>query len=274
MIKSLENIAPEKIIDCLHLSFSDYTLPVKMSYAYWVERWGAARIDYALSFGYFDLDDLVGFVLHGIDTRYDKISFFNMGTGVIPAFRGRKIVKQIYDMCYHNLVRAGCEQGLLEVLQNNNIAIRTYQSVGFKLSQELISYHGKAVDYPNDFIFIKIDDYNVEDYNHLKTRHLSWEQTDATITYNPNEFDCYELRFGNNLYGFAIIKKSNGNLTQFGVQNGNWTKLGLTLFDHISKSSPKYRIVNIDKRDTDLISFFKNNNFEEQLKQFEMRLAF
>ena len=58
-IKSLEDCLKVDIVDCLHLAFSDYMIPMKASVEYWKNRWMAGGIQYHLSFGCFNKNELV-----------------------------------------------------------------------------------------------------------------------------------------------------------------------------------------------------------------------
>lgn len=272
MIKNLKNTDPHDIVDCLHASFADYVIPMKMPYDYWIMRWKAAQIDYSLSFGYFEGEKLVGFVIHGVGNQDGKFSFFNMGTGVLPSHRGQRIVKQIYDTCYHELLRSGCEQGLLEVIQSNEKAIKAYKSVGFELDLELISYQGRSITYTHPFNFSEVIPERIERYLDLINHNLSWEHTPKTIMFDKSLFSFYEMHYENDLLGFSIVKKSNKNVTCFGVKDGNWNKYGAPLFSEIQKKHLEYKIINIDTRDHELINFFEENKFKVLIKQFAMRL--
>ena len=39
---------------------------------------------------------MVGFILHALDKRNNKLTAFNTGTGVISEYRGKRIVNSIY----------------------------------------------------------------------------------------------------------------------------------------------------------------------------------
>jgi len=272
MIKNLKNTEPHTIIDCLHEAFSDYLLPMNMPYDYWISRWQAARIDYSLSFGYFDNNKLVGFVLHGVDQIEGKLSFFNMGTGVIPSHRGQKIVKKIYDTCYHDLLKNGCDQGVLEVIQGNTKAIKAYQSVGFVLDLELISYKGRPLSFEHTYNFSEVKPERLDRYFELIYHRLAWEHRPEVIMHDKNQFIFYEMHQNNITLGFAIVKKSNLNVPIFGVKDGDWNNYGLPLFSEIQKRNKEFKIINIDTRDTGLINFFEENKFQVLVKQFEMKL--
>lgn len=272
MIKSLTNTSLSTIVECLSVAFADYSVSMPSSTEYWNDRWEAAGVDYNLSYGYFDNDRLVGFVIHAIGMKHDKLNFFNLGTGVIPEFRGQKIVKQIYDICYHELLKRGCDEGRLEVIQSNQKAIKAYQSVGFNLNLELISYYGKFIE-PSGVYNIKNTEFqNLEKYTRFKHHHLAWEHRDSIILHDTSQFNFYELFKNQECVGFAIVKKANSDVAQFGVKNNNLENYGLELFGALYNIDNNIKMINVDSRNKSLIQFFEKNNFKVLIKQFEMLL--
>lgn len=272
MIKDLSNTDKHRIVDTLHEAFSDYAISMKMPYDYWTNRWHAARIDYNLSFGYFIEDKPVGFILHGIDESKKGKSFFNMGTGVIPEHRGKKIIHQIYDYALPLLKQANCVCGLLEVLQNNKRAIHVYEKIGFNISNKLNSYKSAKHDSNIHCSYKLISEFDISKYIFLKHHELSWENNDKTIALNPSLFKCLELYDEQVLIGYAILKESNKSVPQFGIVNNNLDKFGLRLFKAIEEVMGDYKIININTKDNVLIDFLEDNNFPELINQFEMTL--
>lgn len=272
MIKSLIDIDRQLIVDCLHHSFSDYALPMKATTEYWLSRWDAARIDYDLSYGYFYENKFAGFILHGIDIVENKEAFFNMGTGVIPEFRGNRIVKQVYEYCLPILRQKGIEEGYLEVLCDNEKAIKAYQSTGFSISNKLFCYSGLPLEKTHIYQGSIASQVEIEKYKALSQLHLSWEQTDQTIIFDPSMFTAIELKHGDTLVAFAIIKTSNQNLTQFGVLDQDWGKYGKALFSEVYQHFEKYKLINIDERDEGVNSYLIKNKFPGLLNQYEMKI--
>ena len=273
MIKSLENVSANEIIECFNNAFADYSISMTMPDDYWINRWNAAGIAYDLSFGFFDNGKLVAFVLHGIRTVDDKLSFFNMGTGVVPSHRGQRIIKQIYDVCYHELLKAGCQQGLLEVIQTNTKAIKSYQSVGFELESELISFKAKPLEITHNFNFSEVRPESLERYSTLQHSRLAWEHSNETIAFDLDHFRFFELHNGEKTLGYIIAKKANSSVVQLGVDSDDWEKYGEPLLSSFCNEISEYKIINIDAKDYALINFLESRGFQVLLKQFGMRLS-
>ena len=95
-IKSLQHISLEQIVECLLIAFEGYFVHMPTELSYWDNRFRAARVDYGLSFGVFDDDRLVAFIIQGIDIHNGEMTAFNTGTGVVPEYRGLQLVDKIY----------------------------------------------------------------------------------------------------------------------------------------------------------------------------------
>ena len=272
MIKSLEHTKPEEIVDCLHLAFSDYFIPMKMPHDFWYKRWEAARIDYRASTGFFEDDTLCAFMLHGIDEHEGKKSFFNMGTGVVPNSRGQRLVSKMYEYFLEKLKPVGLEQGILEVIQNNEKAIKAYKSVGFEIKRELYSFRGKSLDDEALDIEVKIHAYDPKIVETLNINYLPWEQNTVTAEKLGDGFDMISIMKNGEVTGFATLKKSNNGVMQCGVINNNWNLHGKSLINALYNINKDFKLVNLDANNKNLIDFLEKNNFETLIRQYEMHL--
>ena len=90
----------------------------------------------------FDKGKLVGFIIHAIDKRNGDYIAFNTGTGVVPEYRGTKIVQSIYEYAIPELKKEGITKCVLEVITENHKAINAYQGVGFNICKHLKCYNG------------------------------------------------------------------------------------------------------------------------------------
>ncbi|NJN78058.1 MAG: GNAT family N-acetyltransferase [Saprospiraceae bacterium] len=127
--KSLTNIKIEIIVEGLLASFADYFVQMPQSVNFWKNHWQRNRVRYDLSFGVFDGENLVGFMVNGVDFRDGKLMAFNAGTGVIPSHQGQKIVKQLYNFALPIFKNNGIENFALEVIAQNN---KSHKSVSIR----------------------------------------------------------------------------------------------------------------------------------------------
>ena len=96
IVKHLGHTDFNTIMACFLSAFENYFVKMPTDPKYYKQRWKAAKVNFNLSYGMFDNDKLVGFIINAIDERYGEYIAFNTGTGVIPEYRGQKIVKSIY----------------------------------------------------------------------------------------------------------------------------------------------------------------------------------
>ncbi len=82
LIRHLNQFELDKIVECLILAFDGYFVKMPSELDYWKEKFYLARVDYSLSFGAFDGDKLVAFIMNGIDYHNEVLSAFNTGTSI------------------------------------------------------------------------------------------------------------------------------------------------------------------------------------------------
>jgi ribosomal protein S18 acetylase RimI-like enzyme len=101
-------------------------------------------VDYGLSPGLYDGDRLVGFTLIGIDSWGGRLSAYDAGTGIVPAFRNQGWARRMFEHALPSLRERGVRRFVLEVLQQNEPAIKAYKKSGFEVARELKCYAGQA----------------------------------------------------------------------------------------------------------------------------------
>ena len=160
-IKTLENVNETDILKVFNHSFSDYFIPFKLTKEQLVSKMLADKTDLTLSVGVFKGGELISFILHGVDIINGQKVAYNGGTGVIPEERGLGLTKQMYQFILPYLNERGVSKLILEVINKNIQAIKSYTKSGFNTKRELVCYNGIAkTAYSNKSIEIK----NLQNY--------------------------------------------------------------------------------------------------------------
>lgn len=181
-VKDLKNIDFDELLDCFLMAFENYFVKMPTDRNYYKERWRIAKVDFKLSYGMFDQEKLVGFIINAVDNRNGALTAFNTGTGVIPEYRGLKIVKSIYDYALTDLKRNGVVNCSLEVITNNEIAIRSYQSIGFEIIKKYKCYNGTINLENSDSVDLEEISCNKIDWENLPSnKYYSWDNQKETI---------------------------------------------------------------------------------------------
>ncbi|EDP72486.1 acetyltransferase, GNAT family protein [Flavobacteriales bacterium ALC-1] len=260
----------ETIMDCFLLSFENYFVQMPTDHEFYQERWKAAGVRYDLSYGMFDEDKLVGFIINAIDRRQGHLTAYNSGTGVIPEYRGQRIVKAIYDYAIPDLIKNGTTKCQLEVITENDKAIKSYEGIGFKKCKHYKCFKGElSTEGENDFILNKVS-YDDMSWENLSNQDLySWDNQKESLA--KGDYDYYHVLKANQLQSYFIMNTESGYVAQFEViedSSINWQ----ILFSAIQSINKNIRVNNVDERLTNKIKALKSVGIENTVNQFEMEL--
>ena len=279
-IKSLVNTSDEIIYSGWADAFKDYARSwTSDEYKKLLVRRG---YDSSLSFGAFDGDRLVSFVLNGIGDWNGQKTAYDTGTGTIPEYRGRRLIKHIFSHSIPFLENAGIKQCLLEVLDNNDKAINVYRNLGFKVVREF--------NYFIQYIRSIVLSVNNIDHKYSVKPHLagfennvidfwdfnpSWQNSFECINRNPGDFIAYGSYYEDKLMGYGIIEPTSGDISQLAI-HPDFRRQGFAtvLFAELLKQNKHsaIKIINTDRSCTGITDFLKSCNIPVSGGQYEMVL--
>ena len=269
--RNLGNIAIHEIIESFLLAFDNYFVKMPTEKDYYSNRWKAAKVDFNLSYGMFDNDKLVGFIIHAVDTRNGKLTAFNTGTGVIPKYRGKNIIQTIYAHALSDLKNHGVKETRLEVITENKIAIQLYKKIGFNICKEYHCYQGKIQNNVSEHdILLKEASLDTIEWSALPNQDVySWDNQKESIKYG--NYSYFEILVNGKVESYFIMNKDLNYIAQFDVfntKNGNWDRL----FLGIKQVSEKIKINNVDKTLNEKNTILNKVKLTNTVDQFEMEL--
>lgn len=268
-IRPLSSVDFSTLIDCFLKAFDGYFVPMPEDPEYYRQRWAMAKVDYNLSFGMFDDGELVGFIINAVDRRFGQKVAFNSGTGVIPEYRGKRIVKSIYDHALPLLRKCHVTHCELEVIQANVRAIKTYESIGFEIGRKLRCFVGEpnVQDFSGEMRKRSIDQIPWSKLPELET--YSWDNQRETI--ERGDYSYYEIGNQDKFESYFIIDSDTGYVAQFNSKNGSvasWERLASA----IGSVSQTVKIINVDGRLTNKIDLLERIGLKNTVDQFEMEM--
>lgn len=268
-ILPLREFAFEEIIDAFSKAFADYVVKMPTELHYWEKRLFGARLDYDHSFAAVENNEIVGFIWLCIDTYRGKKTAYNTGTGVLPTWRGHKIVDQLYQHAFPLLRASGVEHCNLEVIQSNQRAVRVYERIGFSVQKDYSCVKSELTAFSLPVNIQKVAFDEIPKIFMVEEHWYSWDNTKEAISVLGGHYESYlVLNKKENPIGYFTISPSNGYLAQCFIQLKDFK----TLFSGIAQKLPVVQINNIDKERKELISFIEQNSFNTVIKQFEMCL--
>ncbi|HAT66362.1 MAG TPA: N-acetyltransferase [Flavobacteriaceae bacterium] len=268
-IKNLGDTPFHGILSCFFSAFENYFVAFPKDENLFRKRWEMAKIDYKFSYGMFDNDTLVGFILHAIDVREGQVTAFNLATGVIPEYRGKGITNKIYEYALNELKHKGVTKCKLEVIKENINAIKAYKRVGFEIVKGYKCFAGKIEmegEEPIGITSLALSDINLKTL--VNQSYYSWENQIETI--QSGDYKLYQVIFNNQVESYFIINE-NGYIPQFETVFDNeetWKRL----FTGIGKISKTIKINNIDEQLEHKISQVLKFGLANTIDQYEMEL--
>jgi len=274
-IKTLENINLDTLTQTFNKAFENYFVPFKLTPQLLSQRIQNSGIDLSSSYGAFDDDKLVAFMLIAIDDLNGIKSAYNGGTGVIPDYRGQKLVKQMYDIAIPKYKSNGVHQLTLEVICENEKAIKAYESVGMKIDRRLACYAGNITLTETEPIDLEItvnEKPNWTDYRLINEYEPTWDHQQNSILRAQGSYKYVELHQVENLIGYAIFNPVNGAIAQFGVSKAHRRKgIGTQLFSALAKMKSPLKLNNVDTSYDPSKQFLTTLGLKNTIDQFEMK---
>lgn len=262
-------------------AFSDYIIPFQLTETQFKNHIAVNAVDINQSIGAFGADGkMVGFTLNGFGLWNGEATAYDAGTGVIPGFRGRGIAREIFEFMTPALKRSGVRQILLEVITENEKAVRLYRRMNFRETRRLLLFEQrKSFDYSpkTGFVVREIAAPQRPDWKLLKSFRdgkTSWQNSIEAAERSLSEKIVFGAFSRENCVGYGIFFPKSAHVVQLAVDKNHRRKgVGSLILNEMQRAAGKdkpLRATNVDDNLKDAVSFLKNRNFGETLCQFEM----
>lgn len=274
--KSLESVNSKDILKVFNESFADYFVPFKLTENQLVSKMTSDKINLNLSVGVFENQKLIAFILHGFDTINNQKVVYNGGTGVMPKNRGQGITKKMYDFALPILEKNGIDKIILEVINENIPAIKSYEKVGFKTTRELACFKGIFKPKNSNTVVETIELQNY-DWNLMESFwdiHTTWQNSKNVLDDLKKDNDARATYINGQLIGYVIYKPKSKQIQQIAIHK-SFRKKGIAtklIAELAEKYGSYFSVINVDKKSKHVTGFFESLGFEYSIEQLEMEL--
>lgn len=275
-INTLQYLSHAAMAETFNKAFSDYAINISYTEENFTKKIISENIIAEYSVGAFVNGELVGFILNGLDDINGQKRVFNAGTGVVPEFRGQRIVQKLYDYILPRLKEKGYSHHQLEVLTGNDKAEKIYLNAGFVKDRNVSSFSGIVPPFTAENITLRVNP--MIDWNHIKTfcdTEATWQNGFPAILRTIDHHEVVGAYEQDELVGFAVFDPTGGRLKHFGVRKDMRRKgIGRSLFAYVSDRVGKVAFINYDLNDANALAFFRALQLEPGYELIEMRLIY
>lgn len=274
-IKNLENIDLEKLVAVINLSFSDYIVPLQLNLEMLKSKIKAEDIKLELSVGVFDGEEMLGCMLHGLRAAEEGLTVYNGATGVIPAHRGKGLVRKMYEYLLPELKKLAVKKMVLEVITGNHSAIKAYEKMGYSVDRTLDCYRGKIQARRNKLVST-LKEIEPVDWSELVSfwdTKPSWQNEIQSLKNSKENCRFVGAYRDDLLVGYAVFNPATRKINQLALAKDQRNKgIGTELFAYINEALEQQEVFvfNVDHHAVPSLEFLKAQGLREHIAQFEM----
>jgi len=266
-IKNLAGVPFENVLSCFLSAFEGYFIKLPEDPNYWWERFTIARVNWELSFGMFDEDELVGYIINCVDQHRESLTAYNTGTGVLANYRGRAIVDQLYEHAIPVLKVHGVEKCLLEVICENERALKVYNRIGFEITRQLRSFTGSLPETSSEITLQKCHFSQVIQSGLYEEALYSWDNTAKAVELMQNRVQTWCLGDPDSPEAYLVIDNA-GNIIQLFSKSDKYPEL-LTAAGPLAK---EVMLKNVSAGRESLINTLQKWHLSNPVNQYEMEM--
>lgn len=269
-IQKLSSISLDEIVACFLRSFEGYFVELPSETDYWNSRFSTSGVDYGLSFGVFDKGQLVAFVIHCTGEENGQGVVFNTGTGVLPLYRGRKLIDLLYNHAIPIFHAEGYSMARLEVIDQNVRAIRVYERIGFLAKRRLKCFQGPLKQRVRPSVKLVEVELDTIQGSGFQVVPYSWDHTIEAVRRAGDTFKTYHAIDPSvqTAFGYVILDSAKGHIAQLEAVDDRWEEV----FAGICQITPTIKINNIDASRIGLLSWLSAEGVPNVIDQFEMEM--
>lgn len=213
--------------------------------------------------------------MHAIRVIDGEKVAYNAGTGVIPRFRGNNLTIKMYDVVLPILSKYDVKNVVLEVMEQNAAAIKSYSKIGFIKTLNLECFKGKVqIENKNkEIVFKKQKNEEILSLQKFWDWLPTW-QHDILSIIQSNKYETFCGYLNGSIVCYASIIPKSGRVAQFAV-NPKFRKMnvGTSLFNYLSEMTPEgISVINVDGENEGTIQFLCRLGLSNFLRQHKMEL--
>jgi ribosomal protein S18 acetylase RimI-like enzyme len=275
--KAMESVALEVLHSAFVDAFSDYQVKIELPLWKFQQMLQRRGFHPEISVGAFDGDSLVGFVLNGLRSWDGKITVYDLGTAVLPAYRRQGITKDMLLSVQKLLKNNQVEQYLLEVITSNESAFQLYEKQGFRIQREFLCFmlEKERLNMRTSWPVEQVKAIDFDQCKEFWDFKPSWQNSIESVNAAIDTFHIAVVRMGATIAGYGIIDKKTGDIPQLAVHKAyRRQRIAESILAELIKNTEAERIgiMNVEVQAENMEGFLKKLGFTNHVGQYEMLL--
>ena len=273
-IQNLQHTPLATIVKAFGSAFADYAVDFNESEVYSILK--RRGFDASSSYAAFDDNEIVGFTLNGIGRVDGLLSAYDTGTGVVKDYRGQGLSARIFTHSLPYLKAQGIEQYVLEVLQNNEPAIKVYQDLGFGVHRTLRCYRQEKPEALRSFSLCTVERCPLSALlpaAAFQDFAPSWQNSFDSLQRAGEDLICLAAKLQEEIVGYCVFDPLTGDLSNIAVspdyrRRGIGSRLLNEMYPLLQTDAVK--CLNIAEGGEELCAFLEKCGYELLCQQYEM----
>ena len=277
-IHSLADLPFSRLHQAFLQAFANYAVPTDFDESTLRRLFDRRGGDLTHSVGAFDGDDLVAFMAVAVEDFEGVRSAYDVFTGALPSHQGQGLAGKLFEAARETLVTAGVERFVLEVIRDNEPAVKAYRKQGFEVKRGLSCFEVKEVDLDTPGILVEEVAFEVgESFAAERDWNPSWQNSDASLRRARGEVVTLVARLEGTVAGCARCLPASRDLPQLVVRRacrrrGVGTALLRACLERTDSPEP-LRVINVDADSASDLGFYGRWGEPNLPSQYEMVLA-
>ena len=136
-LRLLQTTDLDDVVGTFQRAFADYIVKLHLDRDALLKMMTRRGADLSLSAGAFENAEMKAVMVVALDHFDGAITAYDVFTGVVPDARGQGLAARLFDVAIPACLQRGAHRFLLEVIEDNEPAVRTYRKMGFNQRRRL-----------------------------------------------------------------------------------------------------------------------------------------
>ncbi|MCU0435764.1 MAG: GNAT family N-acetyltransferase [Bacteroidia bacterium] len=272
---TLTSVSLHTLVNVFNDSFANYAIPISFTPESLAVKMRIEGIDLSISAGAFENGRLAAFMLFASGFYLGRRTVWNGGTGVLPEYRGHALTQKMYAFITPLHRSKGFEYSLLEVMEHNTAARKSYVHAGLqelRVVDMCKEQEAKPGAHNHAVRKCGIDILHAEEWYHQAP---TWQHTHESIVRAGELYTTLGYFDEDVLKGYCVFNPASGRIILLATDAMfRRMHIATALLNAVRMETDKpLSVLNVDASAVEAVAFLTQQGFAKVLRQVEMGMS-